>query len=89
LPGVKTGKEPRQRAMFTIEFVVFDDSNPESPRVVEKVTSGRFFLYDVEHLAKLLLKKAKRRSPKNSVQGYQILDGEGRIVARSWKADAV
>jgi hypothetical protein len=75
--------------MFTIEFVVFDGSSPDLPRVVEKTTSSRFFLYDVEHLAKLLLKKAKRQSPVNSLQGYQILDGEGRIVARSWKADAV
>jgi hypothetical protein len=63
--------------------------NPDSPRGVEKATSARFFLYDVEHLAKLILKKAKRQSPVNSVQGYQILDGEGRIVARSWKAEAV
>ena len=74
--------------MFTIEFVVFDDSSSDSPRVVEKTTSSRFFLYDVEHLAKLLLKKAKRKSHANSVQGYQILDEEGRVVARSWKADA-
>ena len=49
--------------MFTIEFVVFDDDRPDYPRVVEKVPSSRFFLYDVEHLAKLMLKKAKRRSP--------------------------
>jgi hypothetical protein len=52
--------------MFTIEFVVFGDSSPNSPRVIEKVTSSRFFLYDVEHLAKLLLKKAKRQSPARS-----------------------
>jgi hypothetical protein len=70
--------------MFTIEFVVFDDDRPDYPRVVEKVPSSRFFLYDVEHLAKLMLKKAKRRSPTDSAHGYQILDGEGQVVARSW-----
>jgi hypothetical protein len=74
--------------MFTIEFVVFNDNSPDSPRVIERVASSRFFLYDVEHLAKLLLKKAKRQSPANSARGYQILDGEGQVVARSWKSDA-
>ena len=43
--------------MFTIEFVVFDDDRPDYPKVIEKVPSSRFFLYDVEHLAKLMLKK--------------------------------
>jgi hypothetical protein len=74
--------------MFTIEFVVFDNDGPNSPRVVDKVTSSRYFLYDVEHLAKLLLKKAKRQSSANSPQGYQILDGDGQVAARSWKSEA-
>jgi hypothetical protein len=75
--------------MFTIEFVVFDQDRPDYPRVIEKVPSSRFFLYDAEHLAKLLLKKAKRRSPADAAHGYQILDEEGQVVARSWKSKAV
>ena len=73
----------------TLSLISREFAHPAASRVVEKTTSSRFFLYDVEHLAKLLLKKAKRQSPESSAQGYQILDGEGRVVARSWKADAV
>jgi hypothetical protein len=71
--------------MFTIELVIFDDDRPDNPKVVEKVISSRYFLYDVEHLAKLLLKKAKRQTPVKLAHGYQIIDCKGQIVARSWK----
>jgi hypothetical protein len=74
---------------FTIEFVVVGTDHPTQPRVVERMASPRFFLYDVEHRAKLLLRKAKRMPPsENSPNGYRILDEEGRVVACSWKARA-
>jgi hypothetical protein len=72
--------------MFTIEFVVVADGCPKQPRVVERMTSPRFFLYDVEHRARLFLRKAKRESSPDSPNGYQILDAEGQVIARSWEA---
>ena len=75
--------------MFTIEFVVVVSDSTDQPRVVERMASPRFFLYDVEHRARLLLRKSKRQPSENSPNGYQILDGEGRIVARSWKMGSV
>jgi hypothetical protein len=74
--------------MFTIEFVVIAGEGSDPPRVVERMPSPRFFLYDVEHRARLLLRKAKRQPSENSPNGYQMLDGEGHVVARSWKTAA-
>ena len=70
--------QPKAEPMFTIEFVVFDDDRPDYPRVIEKVPSSRFFLYDVEHLAKLMLKKAKRRSPIDSLTAIKSWTGKDR-----------
>jgi hypothetical protein len=74
--------------MFTIEFVVIVGEGDDQPRVVEKMASPRFFLYDVEHRARLLLRKSKRQPSENSPNGYRILDSEGRMVACSWKTTA-
>jgi hypothetical protein len=72
--------------MFTIELVVIGDGSLQGPVVVERVPFSRPFFYDVEHRAKVLLRRAKRQPSRDTPDGYQILDEEGRVVARSWKA---
>lgn len=73
-------------AMFTIEFVVVSEDRPDQPRVVERMVSPRLFPYDVEHRARLVLRKAKRQPSANSPNGYRILDEEGRVIVRSWQS---
>jgi hypothetical protein len=80
----KVGFGPKVNVMFTIELVVVAGDRQEQPRVVERVTPPRPFLGDVEHMAKLFLRKAKRQPSPNSANGYQILDGEGHVITRSW-----
>ena len=52
--------------------------------MLERITPPRPFLGDVEHMAKLLLRKAKRQPSADPATGYQILDREGRVVTHSW-----
>ena len=70
--------------MFTIEFVVVTEDRPEQPTVIERMTSPRVFLYDVEHRARLVLRKAKKQPSPGSPNGYQILDAAGQVITRSW-----
>jgi hypothetical protein len=71
--------------MFTIELIIV--RGRDHPEVVERTTSPRHFLYDVEHRAKTLLSEAKRRFHDNPPDGYQILDKDGAVVARFSRAD--
>jgi hypothetical protein len=66
--------------MFTIELIIA--SGRQDPEVVDRMTSPRHFLYDVEHRAKTLLSEARRRLPDNPPDGYQIRDKNGAVVAR-------
>jgi hypothetical protein len=71
--------------VFSIQLVIKDGAGGVGQhKVVETVASSRFFLYDAEHLAKVLLKKAKRRPSATTPDGYLVLDGDGQTVACSW-----
>jgi hypothetical protein len=72
--------------MFTIELLLGRDRDP--PEVVDRTTSPRYFLYDVEHRAKTLLTDAKRQFPANPPDGYRILDKDGAVVAQFWRGSA-
>ena len=73
--------------MFSIQLVIKDGAGGAGQhKVVETVASSRFFLYDAEHLAKVLLKKAKRRPSETTPDSYLVFDGDGRMVACSWVA---
>ena len=66
--------------MFTIEMLAVDWSDRENPEVLHRIPShGR--LGDAFVVAKSLLDDAKFDGP----NGYQILDEDGTIVARSWE----
>jgi hypothetical protein len=72
--------------MFTIELLLGRDKDP--PEVVDRVTSPRYFLYDVEHRAKALLTDARRRLPAHPPDGYRVLDKDGAVVAQFWREHA-
>jgi hypothetical protein len=70
--------------MFTIELL--DGEDEEHANVIERTPSPRYFLYDVEHRAKTLMADGRRKSPDNPPRGYRILDKDGTVVARFWRA---
>jgi hypothetical protein len=87
--GNEVGAMAKSEVMFTIEFVVVTEDRPEQPKVIETMTSPRVFLYDVEHRARLVLRKAKRQPSPGSPNGYQIRDAEGQVVVRSWESKVI
>jgi hypothetical protein len=74
----------KSEAMFTIEFGVLAEGLPKQLRIVERMPCSLPITSDVHHRARLFLRKANRQASPNSPNAYQVLDGKGQVVSRSW-----
>ena len=81
-----TSLSAQSEAMFTIEFGVLAEGLPKRLKIVERMPCFLTIVSDVHHRARLFLRKAKRRASPNSPNAYQVLDGRGQVVSRSWDA---
>jgi hypothetical protein len=68
--------------MFTIEFLV---TRGGEPTVVETVVARGPHLADATITARYLLSTKQNARSETAPEGYQILDEQGRIVARHWE----